>query len=487
MIRSMKTKLVALFAACALMLCMPMTAFAAGAFDSGTGTQNVTTSEHNAGNLFLIAHSVSDADIENDLYWAGQTLSSSKLNVGTSGHGSIIAAGQSISLKNVTVADSVRAAGQDITLEHAQIGNNITVAGQDISLGNEVSANGVYASAQTLSIAGTYKGGGLSGETVTFDGVVEGDLNIEAQKISIGKNAQVKGQLSVPEGVTVDIAEGAQVPNVVYTAPIETAEPTLFDNLLSILYACMAHIVLVGLFFVIIRKSLVRAANMARTSLVKMLLAGLVIFIVAPMVCLLLLFPLVTIPVAVLLMLVMLLIALFSIPFAGSALGLMLLEKRVNPVLAAVIGTVVLTVLAYLPFVSMIAIIFSIIFTAGYLWCCYWETHNERKQERIAARQAAMAAQQAQMPPAPPTSPAQAAPPAPSTPTTPPAPTGEPVSPASAPSAPAAEPVPPVPTTPSAPSEPAVPPAPSAPTGEGDAPAPSVSTDSTANPPEPGK
>lgn len=207
---------------------------------------------YNAGNLFAVMHPVSNTDIENDLYWAGQTLDASKVNVGTSGHGSILAAGQSITLKNVKVADSVRAAAQDIMIDHAQISNNITVAAQNISLGNDVNANGVYASARTLSISGSYQGGLLVGETVSFDGAVEGDLNIQAQQINIGKNAQVKGQLVLPEGVTVNIADGAQVPNVTYSAPINTAQPTLFDDIISIVYACMAHIVLVGLFFVII-------------------------------------------------------------------------------------------------------------------------------------------------------------------------------------------------------------------------------------------
>ena len=254
-----------------------------------------------------------------------------------------------------------------------------------------MSANGVYASARTLSISGSYQGGLLVGETVSFDGAVEGDLNIQAEQINIGKNAQVKGQLVLPEGVTVNIADGAQVPNVTYSAPINTAQPTLFDDIISIVYACMAHIVLVGLFFVIIRKQLVSASIMARKRLGMMLLAGLVVFLVAPLACLLLIFPLITIPVVVLMVLVMLIIALFSIPFAGSALGMMLFKDRMNPVLAAVIGTLILTICAYLPILSFLTVIFCIIFTAGYLWMSYWDIHKTRRQERIAAQQAAMA------------------------------------------------------------------------------------------------
>ncbi len=133
---------------------------------------------------------------------------------------------------------------------------------------------------------------------------------------------------------------------------------------------------------------------MARTKLLNMLLAGLIIFIVAPILCIALIFPLITIPVVVLMLIVMLLVALFSLPFAGSALGLMLLGQRMNPVLAAIIGTVALTILAYIPILSVVTVLFCIIFTAGYLWCCYWESHQERKRERLEARQEAFAAQQ---------------------------------------------------------------------------------------------
>lgn len=399
-LRKSASSIAALMLAFCMMFCtlgaLPQTASAASAFDKGTNPYDMKTAatDYNAGNMFAIGHSVSDTAVENDLYWAGQSFDSNKLKVGTSGHGSFLGAGQKVVIKDATIADSVRIAAQDISLERVQVGNNITVAAQDISLGADVNANGLYAAAKDLSISGTYKGASLTGESVSFNGSVAGDLSIQAEHISIGKNAKVEGTLTVPEGVDVAVADGAQIPTISYSEPIQVAEPTMFDNMLTILYACMAHIVLVGLFFVIIRKSLVRSANMAREQLVKMLLAGLVIFIVAPILCLLLIFPLITIPVVVLMVLVMVTIALFSLPFTGSALGLMLLGKRMNPVLAAVIGTVVLTILAYIPFVATITVIFCIMFTAGYLWMCYWELHKERKQERFAARQAALAESQ---------------------------------------------------------------------------------------------
>lgn len=419
MVTRIRTKLVMFATALAFVLCMPSLAFAAGAFDDGgSGGALSSGTQRNAGNLFALAHPVSSTDVEGDLYWTGQTLNATKVNVGTSGHGSILAAGQNLSFSDITVAGSLRAAGQDISVSRAQIASNITIAAQTVSLGSDVEAKGIYASAQDIKVAGAYEGGFLSGQNVSLDGVVAADLTISAQTINISEKAQVGGTLVVPEDANVTIAEGAQVPNVSYSAPLEVKQPTMLDDLLAIVYACMAHIVLVGLFFLIIRKSLVRSANMARTNLLKMLLAGLIIFFVAPILCIALIFPLITIPVVVLMLIVMLLIALFSLPFAGSALGLMLLGKRMNPVLAAIIGTVVLTILVYIPIVSVATLLFCIVFTAGYLWCCYWESRQERKRERLAARQEAFAQQQAGVamntPPTPP-------------PSAPAPPTGEPV------------------------------------------------------------
>ena len=396
----MRKRIAALLATFALAFCLPIctpAAFAASAFDQGGSSMAAAGIEsdvtYNAGNLFAVMHPVSNTDIENDLYWAGQTLDASKVNVGTSGHGSILAAGQSITLKNVKVADSVRAAAQDIMIDHAQISNNITVAAQNISLGNDVSANGVYASARTLSISSSYQGGLLVGETVSFDGAVEGDLNIQAQQINIGKNAQVKGQLVLPEGVTVNVADGAQVPNVTYSAPINTAQPTLFDDIISIVYACMAHIVLVGLFFVIIRKQLVSASIMARKRLGMMLLAGLVVFLVAPLACLLLIFPLITIPVVVLMVLVMLMIALCFDSFCRFGAWYDAVQGSYESSACSRYRYAYLDeeLYAYLPILSIITVIFCIVFTAGYLWMSYGDIHKTRRQERIAAQQAAMA------------------------------------------------------------------------------------------------
>jgi cytoskeletal protein CcmA (bactofilin family) len=342
---------------------------------------------YNAGNLFASEASVSNTTIENDLYWAGSSLDSSKIEVGSSGHGSVIAAGQNITLKNITVADSVRVAAQNITLGGAKIGNNITIAGETLSLDNEVSANGIYAAGETLSIAGSYKGGMLAGSQVTFSGVVDGDLAISAGQVTIGKNAQVKGNLTVPEGAEVTIEDGAQLANVIYTADAlqQSESSTTGDLFIQVLYSCMAHILLAGLFFAIIRKPLVNAANLARHNFVQVFVSGLVVFIVAPLACILLLFPLVTIPIVVLMLLVMLIVALFAIPFAGSALGMALLGKKMNPMFAGILGTVVLTICAYVPYLSSVTVLFCIIFTAGYLWCSYSEVRKQRKLERLAA------------------------------------------------------------------------------------------------------
>ncbi len=215
MVTKVRTKFALFATVLAIMLCMPSLAFAAGAFDNGGQSSALSSgTQRNAGNLFALAHPISSTDVEGDLYWAGQTLNATKVNVGTSGHGSILAAGQELSFSDITVAGSLRAAGQEITISRAQIASNITVAAQTISLGSDVAAKGLYASAQDIAVAGSYEGGMLSAKNVNLDGVVEGDLTISAQTINISAKSQVSGTLVVPEDANVTIAEGAQVPRI---------------------------------------------------------------------------------------------------------------------------------------------------------------------------------------------------------------------------------------------------------------------------------
>ncbi len=361
----------------------PASAFANSAFDD-SATESYSYSDTHTGNMFLLDHSVSNTSVTNDLYWAGQSFEAEKLKIGSSSSGSALLAGQTISLKNSSIADSLRAAGYNITISGVSVGNNVTAAGYMISLDTTTKANGVYLAGAELSVSGSYNGASLLGQKVVFNGTVEGDLTINAAEIELGSNAVVKGVLTVPDNANVTVADAAQIATTEKSASMQQAQEVsatdaMFQTGLQLLFSCMAHVILVGLFFWLMKGTLFEAARMSDGRFGKIMLTGCVMFFVAPLLMFILILPLVTIPVVVLMALAMIAIWLFSVPFAGSALG-MRFFKGVNPVLSAMLGTIILTIFCYvLPFMMLVVPMLCSMFTAGYFGQKFLIQRREQK------------------------------------------------------------------------------------------------------------
>lgn len=356
-------------------------ASASSAFDD-SATESYSYSDSITGNAFVLNRSVSNTSISNDLYWAGSSIDGEKLEVGSSGIGSALLAGQVVSLKNSTVADSVRAAGYNVSLSGVTAKGNLTLAGNFVSLDAKTQANGVYIAGSELTVNGTYNGGGLLARKVVFNGEVKGDLSIKASEIEIGSGAKIDGKLTVPEGANVTIANGAQVGSTEKTAT-QTQDVAVGDALsqiaLTIVFACLAHIILALLFFWLFRSTMFDAVRMVEEKIGKIMLTGVIVFFVAPIVMILLILPIVTIPVVVLMAIVMITIFMFSIPFAGSILGMRVL-KGANPLLASFLAVIVLTILCYvLPFMMFIIPALCSIFTAGYLGQKFLDKRRKEK------------------------------------------------------------------------------------------------------------
>ncbi len=361
----------------------PASAFANSAFDD-SATESYSYSDTHTGNMFLLDHSISNTSVTNDLYWAGQSFEAEKLKIGSSSSGSALLAGQTISLKNSSIADSLRAAGYNIAISGVSVGNNVTAAGYMISLDTTTKANGVYLAGAELSVSGSYNGASLLGQKVVFNGTVEGDLTINAAEIELGSNAVVKGVLTVPDNANVTVADAAQIATTEKSASMQQAQEVsatdaMFQTGLQLLFSCMAHVILVGLFFWLMKGTLFEAARMSDGRFGKIMLTGCVMFFVAPLLMFILILPLVTIPVVVLMALAMIAIWLFSVPFAGSALG-MRFFKGVNPVLSAMLGTIILTIFCYvLPFMMLVVPMLCSMFTAGYFGQKFLIQRREQK------------------------------------------------------------------------------------------------------------
>lgn len=307
-----------------------------------------------------------------DLYWVGDTLNARGLEVGGGTGGSALLAGGTLNVASSTIHGSLRAAGQAVNVSSTTVGNNITIAGQNVSIASDVSACGVYAAGSNVSVSGTYQGAAFAAGTVNLAGSYAGDVNVSAGTVNVSRGTTVGGTLRVPNNAQVTIEEGANVPNVSYvddalvSTVSEGSEQSSFSVIGPLLFSCMAHALLVLLFFFLIKGAMESAVKLTETKLSRIFMLGFVAFFVLPLLGFFLLFPLVTAPISALIFIFIAVLWMFSIPFAGYVLGRRLLEGMA-PLGAGVIGTLVLTAVCYIPYLFFVVPTVCSIFVAGYL------------------------------------------------------------------------------------------------------------------------
>lgn len=229
----------------------------------------------------------------------------------------------------------------------------------------------LYWAGDTLNARGLEVGGGTGGSAL-LAGSYAGDVNVSASTINVSRGTTVGGTLRVPNNAQVAIEEGANVPNVSYvddalvSAVSEGSEQRSFSVIGPLLFSCVAHALLVLLFFFLIKGAMESAVKLTETKLSRIFMLGFVAFFVLPLLGFFLLFPLVTAPISALIFIFIAVLWMFSIPFAGYVLGRRLFEGMA-PLGAGVIGTLVLTAVCYIPYLFFVVPTVCSIFVAGYL------------------------------------------------------------------------------------------------------------------------
>ena len=191
--RKARARIALLFALIALALTALPTASFAGA--------------DTAGNVLATEVDSNPSGVEGDLYWAGQSLNLDDASIGRD----IIAAGESLSIRDCTVGGAVRLAARTIDISKTAIDGSVTVAGQHVVLNTGSAANCFYAMGETVALRGSAKSAALAGSTVTIDGIVDGDVEVWADKLILGKNAHITGTVNAHVSEDPERAAGAEV------------------------------------------------------------------------------------------------------------------------------------------------------------------------------------------------------------------------------------------------------------------------------------
>lgn len=360
--RKVQARVALLFALIALaLIVLPTASFA------GTDT---------AGNVLATEADSTPSGVEGDLYWAGQSLNLDDASIGRD----IIAAGESLSIRDCTVGGAVRLAARTIDIAKTAIDGSVTVAGQHVVLNTGSTANCFYAMGETVALRGSAKSAALAGDTVTIDGTVDGDVEVWADKLILGKNARIAGTVNAHVSQDPERAEGAQVGALKIDRTENENTSTVNDMIGGIVAAALSTCFVAILLELVFPRATASAAGMLHQHPMPLWVSGLLGTVAIAPAVLLLIISIAGLSLAGALMCSIIGIALVSAAFTGTAIARMVGHNQ-NRFAMAAAGGIVAGALTALPLMGNFVSGVAFVFTLGYVIQIIWHNAHLKPQQ----------------------------------------------------------------------------------------------------------
>lgn len=361
--RKVQARVALLFALIALaLIVLPTASFA------GTDT---------AGNVLATEADSTPSGVEGDLYWAGQSLNLDDASIGRD----IIAAGESLSIRDCTVGGAVRLAARTIDIAKTAIDGSVTVAGQHVVLNTGSTANCFYAAGETVALRGATKSAALAGDTVTIDGTIDGDVEVWADKLILGKNARITGTVSAHVSEDPERAAGAEVGALkIDRTENESAATTVNDIIGGIVAAALSTCFIALLLELVFPRATASAAGMLHQHPTPLWVSGLLGTVAIVPAVLLLIISIAGLPLAGALACAVIGVALVSTAFAGCAIARMVGHSQNRYAMAAV-GGIAAGALTGLPLIGDFISGVAFVFMFGYVIQIIWRNAHLNPQQ----------------------------------------------------------------------------------------------------------
>ena len=292
-----------------------------------------------AGNVLATDNDATPSGVEGDLYWAGQSLN----------------------------------------LDDTSIDRDIIAAGDTLSI-RDCTANCFYAIGETVALRGSTKSAALAGDTVTIDGTVEGDVEVWADKLILGKNAHITGTVNAHVSEDPERAAGAEVGALKIDRTENEDTSTANDVIGGIVAAALSTCFVALLLELVFPRATAGAAGMLHQRPMPLWVSGLLGTIAIVPAVLLLIISIAGLSLAGALMCGVIGIALVSSAFAGCAIARMVGHSQNRYAMAAV-GGVIAGALTAIPLVGDFISGVAFVFTLGYVIQIIWRNAHLKSQQ----------------------------------------------------------------------------------------------------------
>jgi cytoskeletal protein CcmA (bactofilin family) len=339
--------------------------FRAGQQSSLTSLEKIEENIYMAGGTVVSAGSA-----EKDLLVAGGTVlvsgpvSDDLFVVG----GNITVSGQ--------VSGDIRVGGGNIIISDNILGDALIGGGQIILSGKLIGGDAVVAGG-VVRIDSEVKGNAkIAGGEIYINAPIEGNADIKAEKLTLGPNADIKGNLKYEATQAVTIEEGGKVRGETIFTELKGQDGSKKIKMLGFLtfifvakfLMLLTASLLVGLIFRRYSKELVEKATV---NPLKELGRGIITLIVLPILSVILLVTIIGIPLGILGLLSFVMLLIFASIITPIFLGALVykwISRRSSYIInwkTILLGTVVCSLLCLIPFVGWIAMCVSLAITLG--------------------------------------------------------------------------------------------------------------------------
>lgn len=304
-------------------------------------------------------------NVNGDVYCAGQTITISG-NIA----GDVFCAGQTITISGKVDGD-IRLAGQSVTIS-GTVGNSATIAAQDLLIeSNGIINRDLLGGSQDVLINGIVSRDIVAGSnSLIINGLVGRDIKGNISTITLGTVGQVGGTVDYAGLSDPDVSSGGKIIGKVTRTELKQDKNTVSYSPMAFaafgfVYLLITTIVLSVVLVALFPRTLQETATKATKTPIQTALIGAGAMIFAPVLIFLLLISFIGMPLAILAILVWIIIMIISGPFAGYLLGHLILKRSKNPFAIIILGSTILIVSCFIPFIGFVTMLLAYLFGTG--------------------------------------------------------------------------------------------------------------------------
>lgn len=289
--------------------------------------------------------------------------------------GNVFAAGNSVSITDVDAGADVIAAGQALNIDNTTVGGNLIAAGQNATISDGVKVDTAIIGAGTIEFNGQASYLNIDGEVVTINGIVDGDVDVTADKLYVGENAVINGKLKATTKEEPKVEPTATVGEYEYEELKDDAKATaekvgffakIIKKITSLFYWIPAMVILGIVMCLVFGKNLDEAKELITAKPLEMVLFGAISWIAVPTAAVFCMITVIGFPIGMIVATVYAVLIWAGLTFAGASLARLVFPKM-NPVLASVIGVAVLELVRIVPVIGTLVGIAADMYLVGYV------------------------------------------------------------------------------------------------------------------------